>query len=298
MTQNSNLIQRLRESDITTLSAVVSLNAKEGTDVVTIVLNELEHLESHAIMKPDILLCLPKTVGIAVRWVLKSNLSLDPNAGLVYVTTRNMNIGTREQPVWQKVLEVQATADGLISIARQCGTILDIKRPEVEYDETTGRVKAVTVAIQTPSFNERREPVAVWEHRCFDESDFCRWQIRSHKQNSRGKQDANANTMNYANENYTNFKDGIDPEFARAKAIRHGLKKLGTNQNESRAIRVAIAPSKVRYSNPAMDAIVMEEERIPNDEIIQEDSRSRYEAVETIPEKQEEIIQATTKEQL
>ena len=51
-------------------------------------------------------------------------------------------------------------------------------------------------------------------------------------------------TYNYANPNYTSWKGGIDPEFARAKAVRHGLKKLGTNQNERRALNIVIPKEK------------------------------------------------------
>lgn len=54
--------------------------------------------------------------------------------------------------------------------------------------------------------------------------------------------------LNYANKLYTSWENGPDPEFARAKCIRHSLKKLGTNPNEG--------PNKVihiKESAPVVD---------------------------------------------
>lgn len=69
----------------------------------------------------------------------------------------------------------------------------------------------------------------------YDESDMKRSMLASHKERSRGKQDADINKMNYANALYRSHNGGLDPEFARAKAINFGLKKLGTNIKEQKA---------------------------------------------------------------
>ena len=70
------------------LKAIMMLNANEGTDVETLVLQELEYVRMAALSKPEILECLPQTILMAVKSVLKKNLSLDPSAGLVYIKTR------------------------------------------------------------------------------------------------------------------------------------------------------------------------------------------------------------------
>lgn len=224
----------LLKTELPQLSALLSLNAKPGTDANTIALQEIEYLRTQALTKPDILECMPTTVVMAVKQVLKQNLTLDPYAGLVYIKTRSVKVGAE----WKKALEIQPSANGLISIARQCGRLLDIKRPQVAKDEK-GKVVGVKCEILLPSFNGTR-----WEEFEFDESDFRRWQTASHKENGRNKQDASSETLNYSNANYTSWLGGIDPEFARAKAIRHSLKKLGTNPNERVMDKIVIEDTK------------------------------------------------------
>jgi hypothetical protein len=251
---SKNELMALVKNELPTLSALVGLNVQPGTDVQTIALQEIEYLQQQAINKPVILECLPETVIAGMKYVIKNNLTFDQNAGLVYIKSRNVQLGGS----WQKVLEVQPSADGLISIARQCGRVLDVDRPEVVKD-ATGKVVKVIAKFLIPSYDENRQPIAVWKDRVFEEDDFYRWRRASHKENSRGwKADSgrpqpNAETLNYANENYTNFHGGIDPEFARAKAIRHGLKKLGTNQNEGRALNIVTPTQKKRVVDPEAD---------------------------------------------
>lgn len=233
----------LLKSEIPQLAALLRLNAFDGVDVETLALQELEYLRMAALTTPEIMNCEPKTVLMAVKTVIKQNLSMDPSAGLVYIKTRTVYIkqpGLADLAI--KVLEIQPSANGLISINRQCGRILDIKNPVVEKD-ASGKVIGVSVEILLPS-----TPSPRWEKRVFDESDFCRWQRASHKEMGRYKTDFNTpestSSLKYANANYTSWKGGIDPEFARAKAIRHGLKKLGANQNEGRMMKIIVPTEK------------------------------------------------------
>lgn len=218
------------KNELPEIQALISLNSKPGTDVATIAKQELVYLEELALYNPVILDCEPLSIVLAVKRVMKQNLTLDPDAGLVYVTTRNVKVGD----TWKKALKINPSANGLISINRQTGNILDFTRPKVDKD-ASGKVVGVSMRLLLPSTPEPR-----WEDYEFDESDFRRWQVASHKENSRGYKDGSgkpkpdANTLNYANPNYTNFNGGIDPEFARAKCIRHSVKKLGTNVNEKR----------------------------------------------------------------
>lgn len=240
METNNALI--LLKENTAAIQGIIALTNK-GTDTAVLAQQEIAYLEAISLTKPAIKDCVPISVLLAVKNVLKQNLTLDPYAGLVYIKTRNINTGTQGAPKWEKVLEIQPSANGLISIARQCGRILDIKRPQITKDEKTGKVTGCSVEILLPSTPEPR-----WEKFEFDEDDIYRWQRASHTENSRGKQDADVNTFNYANPNYTNFKGGVDPEFARAKAIRHSLKKLGTNQNEVKAGTLIIEPKKEHYN--------------------------------------------------
>jgi len=92
-----------------------------------------------------------------------------------------------------------------------------------------------------------------------------RWRIASHRQNSRGwkpesgRPQPDSKTLNYANPLYISFKGGIDPEFARAKAVKHGLNKLGTNPNAVHAERITIEPKGV-VIDPKIDQEALAEE--------------------------------------
>lgn len=215
----------LLKKEVPQLRAIMALSKRKDQDVETMVKQELEHLESLALTMPAILQCVPISIVSAVKSVLKQNLSLDPHAGLVYTQTRNVEINGK----WTKVLEMKPSPNGIISIARQAGRILDQDRPTVQKD-ATGKVIGVTFKYLVPSVGSDGKKSTRWVEVEFDESDFERWKSASHTERSRGKDDAKS--KNYANKLYTSWKGGIDPEFARAKAIRHGLKKLGTNQNE------------------------------------------------------------------
>lgn len=255
-TETEKRPMELLKSELTQLEAVLALNAAQGTDVKTLALQELENLRMIAVTKPEILDCLPQTVLMAVKRVLKQNLSLDPYAGLVYVKTRNVKVKLPDgQEVTRKALEITETCNGLLSVAYQCGKVIDHKIPTIKKD-ASGKVESVTFEFQMASGR--------WETRTFDESDFYRWRRASHKENGRWKEDFNTpqatEALKYANENYTNWKGGIDPEFARAKAIRHALKKLGTNPNEGKFERIVIPASKQIVIDPEKEHAVINEE--------------------------------------
>lgn len=261
---NKNQMIELATKELPTLSALVKLNSLPGTDASTIALQELEYMQQLALTKPVIYECLPETVISCIKYVMKNNLSFDPNAGLIYVKSRTSEVNGQKV----KVLEVQPSADGLISIARQCGRILDVDRPAITKN-AEGKVIAVTARFLVPSFDENRRPIAKWKEIEFDESDFKRWQIASHKENGRYKTDSS--TVDYSNPNYKSLNKGIDPEFARAKAIRHGLKKLGTNQNEARATQIITPAEKKHVVEPGADEAVMSDdashEYIPHEDV-------------------------------
>ncbi|MCF8430251.1 MAG: hypothetical protein K9G64_08980 [Bacteroidia bacterium] len=239
------------------------MNNPETIDADTIAIQELEHLRTVSLTKPDIIDCIPETYKLAVKTVMRQNLTLDPSQGLVYIKTRNVKIkDVNGKDTWAKALEIMPSANGLISIARQCGRIIDIERPIPKTDDN-GKVVGVSVRIKLPSGNETR-----WENFIFDESDIFRWRRASHKEMSRNKPDANNEIMNYANDNYTNWKGGIDPEFARAKAIRHSLKKLGTNYNESRVIKISSVPKEIYVDVSADEQAYNDEVGYTNVEVI------------------------------
>ena len=265
MTKKEEIMQ-MATQELPQLKALIGLNTSTDTDTATLALQEIEYLQMIGLSKPEIFECEPITVIMAIKRILKNNLSLDPGAGLVYTKTRSIKIGKTPQgkDIWGKALDVSESAEGLISIARQCGRILDIDRPKVIKDEK-GKVTSVIARFLTPTFDGMRRPTAKWREIEFDESDFRRWQTASHKENARYKDDGN--TVDYSNPNYKSLNGGIDSEFARAKAIRHGLKKLGTNQNESRALKIVVPSEKKVIVDTDADIAAMSDEYISHEDI-------------------------------
>lgn len=238
-----NTITDIIKPELPNLMAILSLNSDKNNDTLqTIALQELNYLEQQAVNKPELLTCQPLSIILGVKNVLRKNLTLDPSAGLVYIKTRRAQVNG----AWIDVLDLQETANGLLSYNRQLGRILDYTNPKIQKDEK-GRVVGVSMRLLKPSPLGPR-----WEDYEYDESDFRRWATYSHKDRSRNKQDASLETLNYANQLYRSWMGGIDPEFARAKCIRHTLKKLGSNPNEGLQVLQPIANVSIINTDMAM----------------------------------------------
>lgn len=257
MSNETGLMAKLTEQ-VPTFKQLALINGIAPEKAEAIVIQEVEFIRESALANPDIMKCAPQTVLFVVKRAIKNNLTLDPQAGLMYLKTRNVNLSTdQNNPQWVKVLEAQETCNGILSKCRMTGRIIDHKLPQVEFNDA-GKCVGVTFEFQLP--NGR------WETAKFTEYDFERWKTASHKERARGykavapltpeqiakgwvqkeqKEAPNKETLNYANELYNSWRGGIDPEMAKAKAIRHGLKKLGTNPNENKASAIQSAPMQL-----------------------------------------------------
>lgn len=167
--------------------------------------------------KPDLLGCTPLSIALAVQSAIIDNLTLAESAGLVYLIPGRVKVGVNgNTDVYEWQVNYSPTANGLISIAMQSGSILDHKRPVCTYD-ASGKVETVTFEYLKPSYGAPR-----WESVTFNKIHFERLRIKSGNKNG---------GLDKANPNYTSWQGGIDPEFAGTKAIKHALNKLGTNPN-------------------------------------------------------------------
>lgn len=266
--QKPNTITDIIKPELPNLVAILSLNSDKETAMIQVLaLQELNYLEQHATNNQKLLQCDQNSIILAVKNVLRKNLSLDPDAGLVYVKTRNINIGTYEKPVWKTVMETQETVNGKISYNRQIGRLYDYKRPKI-FKDASGKVIGGEVELQTPGFQGQPR----WETYDYDESDIERWRRFSHVENSKGykqnsgKEAPDLKTLNWANKLYTSWKGGPDPEFIRAKILRHSLKKLGSNSNEGVII---IPPAKYAQAVDAKMAMMEAEEDNLHDDFAQ-----------------------------
>lgn len=225
-----------------TLVQIAGINIADKARAEAIVKQEVSYIYEAAMVNPEIKKCDPTSVVLALRRAIKNNLTLDPQAGLMYIKTRNINISPKDQPAqWVTIMETQETVNGVLSKLRMMGLVIDWENPVPKFDPNG---KCIGVTFKWQHGNGR------WETREFFEYDFERWGNASHKERSRGKQDAAS--VDYRNQLYKSWKGGIDPEFAKAKAIRHALKKLGANPNERMASAIQPTPMKVIAHETAM----------------------------------------------
>lgn len=171
----------------------------------------------------------------AFKQCLQDGLSFAPNADLCYLIPGTVKINEKDS-VW--IINYEPTANGMLSMARQTGAILDHKRPVCEFDKETKQVALVTVEFLVPSYGQPR-----WETISFGPAHFEKWK----------KASANKNKNGNPNANYTSFNGGIDPEFAGTKAIIHGLNKRGMNAYETPGTGGEAAAS-VMQSAPAPES--------------------------------------------
>ncbi len=219
--ENTITAIELLQNDKPTLTQLIKANMPIGTSdqaAEMAVLREINNVDMIFYMRPELASCDQRSVLLAVKQSIADNLTLSPNAGLVYLYPGKVRVGTdgANKPIYREVLVYDPTAEGEISIARQAGTLFDFKRPECTFDEL-GKVETVSFEFQVPSGGGQLR----WEKVTFGKMHFERWQ-----QKSAAKFGGNANA------NYTSWRGGIDPEFAGSKAIKHALKKRGTNKNE------------------------------------------------------------------
>ena len=225
MSQNLELIKSQKNELVGLMRlAIPNMSVEQATIAA---MQELSHLDYISIFKPEILECHPQTIAHAVRNSVKNGLSLDPDAGMVYITTRNNKVGGGVI----KSLEVQPSVNGMIYQQKLAGNIADIES-SVEYDDV-GYVVSVTITlIKIVGSDRKRETFK------FTNNDFKQWEFYSHRQNAYGKSTANQNTLDCANANYSNYypdkpnkphnyldKGGINPGFAITKCIRHAIRR-------------------------------------------------------------------------
>lgn len=190
------------------------------------VIQEVGYFEYACMLNDNLSTCNPRSVMMMLRWVIQNKLSVDTQAGLVYLKTRNVK---QSDGSFIKVLEYEPSPEGVLSMSYSTGEIIDHQRPVIHYDGLE-KPKVVSVDFSFQLHNGR------WETVSYSEGHFRKWRLASHENNARGSSDGDMVKMNKANKSYTSFNGGIDPEFCTGKAIKHGLDKRGTNR---------IAPKRV-----------------------------------------------------
>jgi len=217
------------------------VTGRDPKDVEALVSSELGFLEQRVKLDKALQGCTEESLIDCVKQSIRTNLSLNKQAGLVYLFPQPINTGTKDSPKWVTIATFEPSPDGRLSIARQSGRILDAKRPVVTKDDN-GRVIGGYVDLLKPSYPQPR-----WESIDFDESDIDRWKGYSAKKNK-----------GYANALYASWKGGIDPEFMRAKMLKHALGKMGVNINEGMALQIEEVAPMVEPSQEVETALTVD----------------------------------------
>lgn len=172
-------------------------------------------------------------VRVAISSV-STGLSWSEQEGNFYLTTRNHKIiipGNPPKEVTEKRLELSITHRGEITLRQRQGIIKMIDGPHCVYDgDTITSLNPAKNMLEHQKAFPPKQNARVMAVYCFvvmpddtrllrfyDQNDFDRWSGYSAKQNG----SAGANKL------YTSGPGGgIDPGFAMAKCIKHGLKSL------------------------------------------------------------------------
>lgn len=161
--------------------------------------------------------------------VVSNGLSFASGAKHVYLMTRNVNVGTKDQPRWEKRLVYSTSPDGKIFQAQRAGSIEYVTKPVIVYEGDDFAVSTnehgeqiIRHQVKFPRASQKivagyvyvvfkggkREPF--W----MDQQDIERLKGYSAKQNK-----GNANAL-------YNVNGQIDPGFFGAKLINFALKNV------------------------------------------------------------------------
>ena len=262
-------------------NALMKLHADKGS-VPALVAQEIGFLEEMMYYTPALQKCEPETIIFALKSVIRKGITLDPDAGLCYLTTRSVKVGEGK---WVTALKATPSVNGEISIQRMAGRILDVKMDEMKIN-AEGEFTEIVVQLLVPTDGKTE-----WRSFTVNNADILRLRSFSHKDRSRNKQDSA--TRDYSNALYRSGKNGtVDLEFARTKAVKMALKraKTGMNPNEF-AIDRETALERVVDLAPEIEE--SEAVEVGSESIIEE---AAVEVVETVEEPITEVEETEEKE--
>ena len=227
------------------------------SQVAAIVENEMENLEYLAMLNPALTKCELPSVRMAFKRTIMQGLSFDPDAGLVYTTTRNVkvkNVDGTEKTIL--VMEAKPTVNGMVSICMRAGSLKEVVKCKANFDEK-GYVKDVVVILRPVDASDIAVVVTL--------ADFKKRELASHNQNT-GTKGGNFQTLNNANKLYSSYypenpgqahtyekKGGIDPAFAETKALKIAIKKARLDMNVNGPKRVSTEIPYVKVVDEKLD---------------------------------------------
>lgn len=244
----------------------------------------------------DLKECDPLTLYGAFLECAVNGLSFDPNKKLAYLLPSNVNVGTKEAPVWAKHAAMVISPYGELGIRQMNGQIKSADNPVIVYEgdvfepsETpTGKqVKYVLnvnhgTKIIGAFIKITREDLSI-DYSWLLQSDIDRLKGYSERKNK-----------GHANALYTSMNGGIDPGFLGAKMIKHAFKSYpkvnlrGDFSKTEEQIKAEQAPIDYGLGMGNGAQSQLPESKIPANPAVQNEALS--------PEARKAILQATAEE--
>lgn len=155
-----------------------------------------------------------------------NGLSFDPTKKLCYIIPENVNVGTKDNPKWEKRAKLEVSPYGELAIRQRAGQIKYADDPVIVYegDEFRPMVKDGKKYVDYAlNLNHSNVIVASFIHivRPDGSSDY-HWLLR--EDIARLKSYSERKNKGTANALYTSQNGQIDPGFLAAKTIKHAFK--------------------------------------------------------------------------
>jgi len=216
-------LKKIEEQAFSLQKIAGHVQGRTPEELEAFVLNEISYLKERVELAPALQECREDSLLMCIRHALRDNVSLDANAGLVYIYPQKVKVANGQ---YVSVAHYELSPNGRISLARQTGNILDFERPQLikEGEKVVGGF----MKILKPSYPEPR-----WETYDYNQSDIDRWAKFSSKKNKKWDNAQRKFVEGSPNALYSSGPGGgIDEGFMKAKIVKHTLKQLGINASE------------------------------------------------------------------
>ena len=182
--------------------------------------------------KPEIKQCTKLSIYGCFLDIAVNGLSFESgNKPLVYITSRNVNVGSQQQPSWQKRAEVKVSPYGELLLRVKTGQIAHADNPVIVYDgdffepyiddhgnkSIRFQMKAKERKVCVGAFIKLTRLDKSFDYQWLSKEEITRLRGYSHRQNKGDTTNDKSNSL------YTSHHGGIDPGFLAAKMIKHAF---------------------------------------------------------------------------
>lgn len=188
--------------------------------------NELYHFTKKVQENQDLQKCTRLSLYGAFLDVAVQGLSFDPNKKLAYLIPENVNLGTKDDPKWEKRAAMKISPYGELALRQQCGQIKYADDPVIVYEgdffevAIQGGSKVVNYKSSLP---RKSNKIIAGFLRIVKNDDSVDFFVIDQPGIDRLKGYSERKNRGQANALYSSCNGGIDPGFFGAKLIKHAF---------------------------------------------------------------------------